>query len=411
MTASRIEDLINVYRDGLLHDTLPFWLAHGVDIQRGGFITCLDRDGSVLDTDKGMWQQGRFTWLLATLHTHVGTDPTWVQLAGHGVDFIRRFGICEDGRMYFQVTREGRPLRQRRYVYTEAFGAMAMAAYAAASWDDEIARLARMLFRVYLEAIGTPGRLEPKVDPRTRPMKSLGLPLIALGAAQTLRETIGDPDAREVIDAVIDEIRTDFVKPDAGAVMETVGLRGEIIDHFEGRTLNPGHAIEAAWFILHEARLRARDPDLVALGTRMLDWTWARGWDDEYGGILSCVDLEGRPVQETWHDMKLWWPHNEAVIATLLAWHLTGEQRWAERHARVHDWAYAHFPDPEYGEWFGYLHRDGSVSLPLKGSLWKGPFHLPRMQLYCWKLLEAEQERRAASAARESQTGPPSGGT
>jgi N-acylglucosamine 2-epimerase len=49
----------------------------------------------------------------------------------------------------------------------------------------------------------------------------------------------------------------------------------------------------------------------------------------------------------------------------------------------VHEWAYAHFPDREHGEWFGYLHRDGTVSTRLKGNVWKGPFHLPRMQWYC----------------------------
>ncbi len=393
LTPERIDALIALYRDGLLEDTLPFWLSNGVDIDRGGFLTALDRDGSVLDDDKGMWQQGRFTWLLATLHNRVGSDENWLGLAQHGADFITRFGIGEDGRMAFQVTREGRPLRRRRYRYTEAFGAMALAAYGAAAWDDEIARLARVLTRIYLEDTRTPGRTEPKIDIGTRPMKSLGVPMIALGLAQVLRETLGDPDADRIAGEAIAEIERDFVKTNLGAVLETVGPRGQVIDHFDGRTLNPGHAVEAAWFVLHQARIRGHDPDLIALGTMMLDWMWERGWDVEYGGILSLVDLDGRPVQEPWHDMKFWWPHNEAVIATLLAWYLTGEERWAERHALVHDWAYAHFPDPEFGEWFGYLHRDGEIALTLKGNLWKGPFHLPRMQLYCWQLLEEVRSR------------------
>ncbi len=172
--------------------------------------------------------------------------------------------------------------------------------------------------------------------------------------------------------------------------METVGPHGEIIDHFDGRMLNPGHAIEAAWFILREARHRDNDPDLMHVGTTMLDWMWRRGWDEQYGGLLYFTDVKGLPVQEYWHDMKFWWPHNEAIIATLLAWQLTGDDKYAHWHQLVHDWAYAHFPDPEHGEWYGYLHRDGRVSVPLKGNLWKGPFHLPRMQLVCWKLLESE---------------------
>jgi N-acylglucosamine 2-epimerase len=173
--------------------------------------------------------------------------------------------------------------------------------------------------------------------------------------------------------------------------METVGRDGSIIDHADGRTLNPGHAIEGAWFIMHEGMLRG-DARLVETGCRMLDWMWARGWDAEHGGLFYFRDLHGKPVQEYWHDMKFWWPHNETIIATLLAHVLTGDRKHEDRHRRTHEWAYSRFPDPAHGEWFGYLHRDGSLSSTLKGSLWKGPFHLPRMQLYCWKLIERARQ-------------------
>jgi len=167
-----------------------------------------------------------------------------------------------------------------------------------------------------------------------------------------------------------------------------VGPRGELIDHFDGRTLNPGHALEGAWFILKEAEYRNMDPDLIALGTTMLDWMWEIGWDKEYGGIYYFRDVKGLPVQEYWHDMKFWWPHNEAIIATLLAYRITGEKKYASWHQKVHDWAFRHFPDPEFGEWFGYLHRDGRISVPLKGNLWKGPFHVPRMYYMGWRICE-----------------------
>ncbi|MCA9258910.1 MAG: AGE family epimerase/isomerase, partial [Planctomycetales bacterium] len=85
-------------------------------------------------------------------------------------------------------------------------------------------------------------------------------------------------------------------------------------------------------------------------------------------------------------------PHNEAIIATLLAFRLTGQSRYAQWHELVHDWAYAHFPDSEHGEWYGYLHRDGTPSSSLKGNLWKGPFHLPRMQLVCTRILDELRE-------------------
>jgi len=215
--------------------------------------------------------------------------------------------------------------------------------------------------------------------------------MITINLAQVLRASIGFEEAGAWIDRCVAEIREDFVKAEREVVMENVGPGGEVLDHFDGRLLNPGHAIEAAWFILHEASCRGGDADLVSLGTTMLDWMWSRGWDEAHGGLFSFRDLEGKPVQEYWHDMKFWWPHNEAVIATLLAHLLTGDARYERWHRLVHDWSHEHFPDPLHGEWFGYLHRDGSLSVPLKGNHWKGPFHLPRMQLSCWQMLEARQ--------------------
>ena len=388
MDRTRLEQLRDVYRDGLLNDTLPFWTKHSVDREHGGFMFCLDRDGAVVDTDKGVWQQCRFTWLLAALYNTVEPREEWLALARHGVEFIRQHCFDTDGRMLFQVTRRGAPLRQRRYLFTESFGAIALAAYARASGDERAASQARELFRLMIRFNSTPGLIPPKVDPATRPSKSLAVPMITLITARILRDDIGDTFAAEWIDRSIDEIRSDFVKPDLEVVMETVGPKGQIIDHFDGRTLNPGHALEAAWFLLDEAWHRGQDEGLQDLGMSMVDWMWKRGWDEEHGGILYYRDLHGLPVQEYWHDMKFWWPHNEAILATLLAYRATGSKTHADRHQLVHDWAHHHFADPEHGEWFGYLHRDGRRSSSLKGNLWKGPFHLPRMQLVAWQVIE-----------------------
>ncbi|MDZ4698781.1 MAG: AGE family epimerase/isomerase [Rhodothermales bacterium] len=387
MTPAHRHHLLETYRDGLLLDTVPFWIRHAVDREAGGFLIALDRDGSVLDTDKGIWPQGRFTWLLSTLYNTVERKTEWLDLAKHGVDFIRKHGFDTDGRMFFQVTREGRPLRKRRYVFSEAFGAMALASYARASGDGRAAEEAVGLFETFIHYANTPGALPPKVYPETRQTKGIGIPMITINLAQTLRDTIDAPGCTAHIDRCIEEIRRDFMKPDRRVVLETVGPKGEFVDHFDGRTLNPGHAIEAAWFILHEARHRNNDPELTRVGLDILDWMWERGWDTEYGGILYFRDIDNRPVQEYWHDMKFWWPHNETIIATLLAYEMTGNEKYARWHQLVHDWAYRHFPDPEHGEWYGYLHRDGRLSVRLKGNLWKGPFHLPRMQWYCWQLL------------------------
>ncbi len=212
--------------------------------------------------------------------------------------------------------------------------------------------------------------------------------MIGINVAQELRESIGLADADEWISRWIDEIEADFCHPGPAAALEMVAPDGGLLDHFDGRLLNPGHAIEAAWFILKEARYRANDPRLTQLGVQMLDWMWAWGWDSEYGGLFSFRDVRQQPMQSIERDMKYWWPHNEACIATLYAGLLTGDPRHLERHALVHEWTHRHFPDPEGREWFGYLHRDGRRASDLKGNHWKGPFHIPRMQFVGWKLLD-----------------------
>lgn len=395
MTRERREELIACYRDGLLEDVLPFWIKHGWDREHGGMLTGLDRDGTLIDDDKSVWFQGRAAWVFATAHRLVEPRKEWREVALSCAQFLRRYARGPEGKMYYTLTREGRPLRMRRYVFSESFAAIGWAACAQMTGDQSWAREAWQAWDTYLDHTFTPGVMPAKTEPETRPMKALSPRMITMATAQELRELLGEEEVRGLtctqwIDRAIEEIRRDFFKPDLGALMEVVAPDGAIIDHFAGRQLNPGHAIEAAWFILHEAKHRGGDRELTNLGCAILDGMWARGWDREHGGVLYNVDVKGLPVLEYWHHMKFWWPHNETVIATLLAWTLTGEAKYLEWHKQVHDWSHKHFADPEYGEWFGYLDRRGNPTAQLKGSTFKGPFHVPRMQLYCWKLLEAD---------------------
>jgi len=388
MTPERSKELKRIYRDGLLDDTLPFWFPRCVDEANGGFFTCFAADGQLVDSDKSVWQQGRMTWMLATLYTTVEQRPEWLEWAQSGAEFLERHCFDIDGRMFFHVAGDGRPIRKRRYIFSEAFACIAFAALSKASGDGRLAERAGELFEMIVRHYENPSLFEAKFTD-VRPSKGLGLPMILMATAQVLRKTLG-ADVDALIDRIIGEVRRDFLNHEFRCVMEEVSPSGGLIDHFDGRTLNPGHAIECAWFILHEAKQRGGDQDLLELGTRMLDWMWEIGWDRECGGIFYFRDVKGLPVQEYWHDMKFWWPHNEAIIATLLAHAMTGDAKYESWHRQVHEWAYAHFPDRENGEWFGYLHRDGRVSTTLKGNLWKGFFHHPRMQWYCWQLLEGD---------------------
>ncbi len=393
---ARLRELRSLYRRELVEHTLPFWLRHGSDREHGGLLTGLGEDGALIDTDKAVWLQGRAAWTFSTAFATVEPRPEWLALARSCLDFLEAHARGEGGKLYFTLTRDGRPLRMRRYVYSECFAAIGNAAFAAATGEEERARRALGYFGTYLHHTFTPGVMPPKTDPTTRPQQGVAPLMIAIATAQEIRRLVGDAEVRGRtcsgwIDHAIGRIARDFYKPALGALLEVAGPAGEVIDHFDGRTLNPGHAIECAWFILAEAKHR-RDAELQRLGLGILDGMWRRGWDERHGGLLYFTDLLGKPVQEYWAEMKFWWPHNEAEIATLLAYQLTGDARYAEWHGLVHAWSRRVFADPVHGEWFGYAHRDGTISTRLKGNLWKGPFHLPRLlwlgERLCGELLE-----------------------
>lgn len=390
MKTEQLDQLLCTYRDGLLDDTLPFWINNAVDYDDGGFHCALDRDGSLLDSDKSVWQQGRFSWLLAHLYNNVEQREEWLALAKHGVEFINKHCIDpNDGLMWFTVTKTGTPVRKRRYRFTETFACIAMAELAKATNDNQLKQQAIDLFDLYQRENRCSSQPAKFTDEylKERPMRGLGIPMIDIFTCQILRDTIDLPNATEIIDGAIADIERFHVKDDIRCVMETVSLDGEIIEHFDGRLLNPGHAIEGAWFIMDEGRKRGIQR-YIDLGLRMLDYSFERGWDQEFGGVLYYRDVYGKPVQEYWQDMKFWWPQNELIIASLMAYQITGLEKYQKMHKQAHDWAYKYFPDQEYGEWYGYLNRDGRPSFMSKGTMWKGPFHHPRMQLFCWKLAE-----------------------
>lgn len=379
--------LKDFYLNQLLNDTVPFWFPRSYDKEHGGFLLMRDADGTLIDDDKAVWIQGRATWLLSTLYNSIEKKQEWLEGAKLGYDFLNKYCFDEDGQMFFHVTRDGKPIRKRRYYFSETFYVIASAAYSLASGDEQAAINAKRVLDDCIAYSTGEKKLASKFT-GTRPSKGIGVPMIMINTVQQYRDCTGDKSYDEWILKWINEIETFFVKDDIRCVMEQVAPDGSIIDHIDGRTLNPGHAIEGAWFILYEAKYRNNDPHLTELGCRMLDYMWERGWDKEYGGILYFRDVYNKPVQEYWQDMKFWWPHNETIIATLLAYLMTGQEKYAQWHKLVHDYSYDHFHDKQQGEWFGYLHRDGSIAQSAKGNLFKGPFHLPRQEWVCYQFLQ-----------------------
>lgn len=389
MDRERKRELCTIYRDTLLNDVLPFWLRHIRDDEYGGYLHHIDADGTTVSTDKCFWVIGRTVWLYSRCYNDVERRSEWLDFARHGYEFMMKHGFDADGRMFYTVTRDGRPLRKRRYLFTETFGVVALSEYGRATGDTDIVDRARTLYRRIIALHREPdASMPPKTYP-ARQLKAHAMPMIILAMTQVLRRNGDDPGYRRVIDASIDEVLNHFLHHDKRALFESVGPNGDLLlDVPEGRCLNPGHALETAWFILEEARYR-KDQGLVEKALPIIDYSMERGWDEEFGGILYFVDVDGRPPEQYEHDMKLWWVHLEALYANLLAYHLTGQTRYEQWFEKIHDYCFNHFPDKTNGEWFGYLHRDGTLASTVKCNKWKAPFHLPRTLLNSWQLLDS----------------------
>ncbi len=389
MKKEKIKELKHFYYNELFENTLPFWTSRCVDNLKGGYLTYLDRSGNLMSTDKNGWVQGRMTWLFARIYNEYKREPEWLELAESGYRFLKDHIIDQDGRGWFQVTREGTPVRRRRYLFVETFAVIAFAEYYRATGDKEALDMAlKVLELIYrLMADGTVPKFEPLVQTRGHSMT-----MIMISVLQNLRTCHPEGDYQSLIDTQINEIFRFFIHPEKKVLLETVGLNGEFINTPSGRTVNPGHAIETAWFIMTEAMER-KNKELLDRILPVLDWHLEAGWDKEHGGLLSFIDCDGHQPEQVEWDMKFWWPHTEAIYACLLAWHLTGEDRYARWFEKIHQWSFAHFPDRENGEWYGYLHYDGTVASTVKGNFWKSAFHLPRQQLFTLQLLgKMEQE-------------------
>lgn len=387
---SFLESLKKEYSYMLKDNIMPFWLKNGLDKKHGGYYTALDRKGNIIDTDKSVWFQGRFAWVLSTLYADFEKNEKYLEAAKSGVDFLEKycFDSKGDGRMFFRVTEDGKCVVKRiRYYFSETFCLIAMAAYSRASGDKSYVKKAREVLKLIERCQNEEGLLTPKYNPETRGTIGFGAPMIMLATIQELRKA--DPENKKYYDEYIDSLLKKinvFIYEDKKAVLEQTNLDGSLQDHFEGRQLNPGHALEAAWFIMNEGEIR-KDETLKKLGLKIFDWMWEWGWDKEYGGIIQFQDVLGKPKTDYWHDMKFWWPQAEAAIASLYAYSLTKNEDYLEKHKMVKEYTNK-FIDKEYGEWFGYLHRDGTISTDLKGNMYKGPFHIPRMYMRCIELID-----------------------
>ena len=385
----KIERLAGLYRDELTSAILPFWLKNSPDHRYGGYYTCLNRDGSVFDTDKFVWLQGRQVWCFSYMFANVEPRPDWKEMALSGADFLERHGRDAAGNWYFSLTEDGRPLIQPYNIFSDCFACMAFAALYRIVPEERYRKIALDTFENILSRQSDWKGIYNKSYPGTRPLRNFSLPMILCNLALEMEGILGKDRVDAMIPGVIHEVMGIFLQPDSGLVLENVAPDGSFVDSFEGRLLNPGHTLEAMWFIMDLGR-RIGDDALIGSARDVMLRTLDKGWDQKYGGIFYFLDIKGNPPQQLEWDQKLWWVHVEALVAMAKAWKFTGDERCAEWFRILHEYTWEHFRDPEYPEWFGYLNRRGGVLLPLKGGKWKGCFHVPRALYQVWKTLESK---------------------
>ena len=377
-------DLSTLYKNTLLNNVIPFWEKYSLDWEYGGYFTCLDRAGKVYDTDKFIWLQNRQIWTFSMLYNRLEKRENWLKIARNGAKFLADNGRDREGNWYFSLDQTGQPLVQPYNIFSACFAAMAFSQYALASGETIAQEIALQAYKNVLRRQDNPKGKYNKIYPGTRKLKSLAVPMILANLSLEMDWLLHSDQLEAILDKTVQEIMTDFLDNEQGLMYENVTPDGSFVDCFEGRLINPGHGIEAMWFVMDIAH-RRQDLKLINQAVDIMLNILKFGWDQEYGGIYYFLDIKGYSPQQLEWSQKLWWVHLESLVALAMGYGLTKRKECWQWYQKVHDYTWQHFPDPEYGEWFGYLNRRGEVLLNLKGGKWKGCFHVPRALYLCWQ--------------------------
>lgn len=388
------KQLAQQYKSELLDRVMPFWMEKSIDKEFGGYFTCLERDGEVFDTDKFIWLQGREVWMLSTLYNKVEKRQEWLDAAIQGAEFLKKYGHDGNLNWYFALDREGNPLVEPYNIFSYTFAVIAFGQLSIATGNQEYAEIAKKTFDIVLSKVDNPKGRWSKAAPGARSLKSFALPMILCNVALEIESLLDKDFLDKTIETCVHEVMDAFYRPELGLIVEHLGTNNEMVDCMDGRLLNPGHAIEAMWFIMDLGK-RLGDQALIEKAVKIALAEVEYGWDEKYGGIFYFMDRLGRPLQQLEWDQKLWWVHIETLITMIKGYELTGSQECLAWFERIHDYVWNHFMDPEHPEWFGYLNRQGEVLLTLKGGKWKGCFHVPRGLMQVYQSLERIAEKQA----------------
>lgn len=371
-------------RDFLLNNVLPFWMEHSIDRECDGILNSVDREGRIYDFTKNVWFAGRTMYTYSLAYNELKKDEKYLDVARVMYDFLPKCELDETGRLPFIVNREGKCIEKRHFYFSETFAAIGCAEYYLATGLHEAWERAEKYFDIAYAIYSADLDVMPDENAPIPKTKALGPSMILLSTAQVLRKVDKEKYDRIALECA-EEILVHFI-PEKG-LLENIGLGGEFIDSAYGREVNPGHSLEAAWFLMAEGVYR-NNPDFIAKAKEIIDISMRLGYRD--GGIIAFCDCDGNPPAQLEWDMKIWWPQCEAMIANRLCYNVTGEEKYLRDFEALRDYCFAHYPDKEHGEWYGYLHYDGTLANTLKGNVSKGPFHLPRMLYIIDKLEHGE---------------------
>lgn len=357
----------------LTENVLPFWLNNAIDNRYGGIFTCLDEKGEIYGEEKSVWFQGRALYIFSNAYNSGIYDTKYLEAAKKIYEFLPLCGD-ETGRMYFTVTREGDELQKRRYYFSETFAAIGCCEYWVATGNEEARERAEKYFAKAWELFENPSLTAPKFNPEVYKYRALSPAMIMLATSQVMRQIDREKYGITANVALNELLRhlTDY------GLLENVGEGYEFVNTPTGRILNPGHSLEAAWFLMAEGQYK-NDASLMETGKRIIDISMEKGLKN--GGIIAFCDCLNKPAMALEWDMQLWWPQCEAIIANRLCYEIFKEEKYLKQYDELVSYAFSHFADNKNGEWYGYLHYDGTVANTLKGNIFKGPFHLPRMLL------------------------------
>ncbi|XP_032377567.1 N-acylglucosamine 2-epimerase [Etheostoma spectabile] len=390
-----------------LDNAVDFWLKYSHDTIHGGFFTCIGRDGTVYDELKYVWLQGRQVWMYCRLYRTMDRfrKPEILEAAKAGVCVsveIRPRLPAASGKGLSSPPptrkRGENPGKTPKETLFRVFHILAPGDLSREATDPRSHSV--VFFPLWAETVwsriyggrgtrlglgGPPGVPRGKVSPQ-----QLRSPDASRGLVQQLTDGRGQEVVhryRELASWCVRQI-LQHVQRDGTAILENVSPEGAELPGCQGRLQNPGHALEAGWFLL-QVSAEQGDAELQQTAiNKFVELPYQKGWDKEHGGLFYFLDVDGHcPTQLEW-SMKLWWPHCEALIAFLMAYSQTQKPQLLETFSQVYEYTFNHFPDTKNGEWFGYLTQEGRVTLDFKGGPFKGFFHVPRCLYMCERMLD-----------------------